>query len=396
MIQSTRFACISVTFLIVFVGISWSTGHDLFSNNTTSPTLYSKMRTPSAALPKVTQRPYGKTADGKSVTEFTCRNSAGNVMKLITYGATMTSLEIPDRNGKRENIILTCPDLEGFEKCQSYFGGSVGRFCNRIAKGKFSINGQPYELAVNNAPNHLHGGIKGFDKVIWDAKPRETADAAGVYFEYVSADGEEGYPGQLKVSVEYLLTNENEMTVEFRATTNKMTVVNLTNHNYWNLGGHNSGTILDHQLKVEADKFLEVDETLIPTGVLADVVGTPLNFQTFRKMGERLDQVGSDPKGYDHCFAIRDYDGSMRLAAVVKDAKSGRGMEIHTTQPGLQFYTGNFLDGGDGSGGYQQYSAFCLETQHYPDSPNQPDFPSTLLTPGDEYVQKTIHRFFGE
>ncbi len=355
--------------------------------------LKTKMRTSTSGQMSVIEQSYGKTFDGKEISEFVCKNSSGSTMRLITYGATMTALELPDRSGKRSNIILTCPNIEAYQKCQSYFGSSVGRFCNRIAGGKFSLNGQAFKLAVNNGPNHLHGGVKGFDKVVWEAEPVLTESSAGAKFKYISPDGDEGYPGQLTVTVQYMLSNENEMSVEFRATTDKPTPVNLTNHNYWNLAGHKSGTILDHRLKVEADKFLEADETLIPTGNLLDVVGTPLDFLTARKMGERFQDLTADPKGYDHCFSIREFDGSLRLAATVTDPASGRIMEIHTTQPGLQFYTGNFLDGSEGSGGYKQYSAFCLETQHYPDSPNHANFPSSTLNPGDEYVQKTVHRF---
>ncbi len=343
---------------------------------------------------EVVQSIYGKTSDGKTVYQFECINSQGNKMTLISYGATMTSLEMPDRNGKTANIILTCSDMEGWENCTSYFGCSVGRVCNRIKEGKFSIAGQKYNLAVNNGPNHLHGGAQGFDKVVWDGEPVVTPDAVGVKFDYLSKDGEEGYPGNLNVSVTYLLTNTNEVSFEFRATTDKVTPVNLTNHNYWNLAGHDSGNHFAQELKIEADKFLVNDATLIPTGELRDVGGSVNDFQTFRKIGERVETVGEEEaKGYDLCYAIRNADGRMRLAATVKDPASGRIMEIETTQPGLQFYTGNWLDSSAGSGGYPQYSGFCLETQHYPDSPNQEGFPTIMLNPDQEYVQKTVHKF---
>lgn len=343
---------------------------------------------------EVIESVYGHTKDGQEVRQFECINDRGNKMTMINYGATMVSLMMPDRNGRRENVILTCPNMDGWEKCTSYFGCSVGRFCNRIKEGKFSIAGQSYELAVNNGPNHLHGGIKGFDKVIWDGEPIARADAAGVRFTYVSKDGEESYPGNLTVTVEYVLTNNDEVIVEFKASTDKVTPVNLTNHNYWNLAGHNSGNHFDQELKIEADQYLVCDSTLIPTGELRDVTGTENDFLGFRKIGERVESIGNEEvKGYDLCYAIRDADGQMRLAATVKDPGSGRVMEIHTTQPGLQFYTGNWLDGSEGSGGYAQYSGYCLETQHYPDSPNQEAFPSTLLEPGDEYIQKTVHKF---
>ena len=343
---------------------------------------------------EVVQTVYGKTKGGQTVCQFECTNSQGNRMTLINYGATMTSLEIPDRNGTKANVLLTCPDIEGWENCTSYFGCTVGRFCNRIKEGKFSIAGQQYELAVNNGPNHLHGGIKGFDKVVWNAEPIATSDAVGVKFTYCSKDGEEGYPGNLNVTAECLLTNSNEVSFEFRATTDKVTPVNITNHNYWNLAGHDSGNHFDQELKVESDKYLVNDATLIPTGELRDVAASENDFQVFRKIGERVESIGEEEaKGYDLCYAIRDANGKMRLAATVKDPKSGRVMEIHTTQPGLQFYTGNWLDESPGSGGYPQYSGYCLETQHFPDSPNQATFPNTLLNPGVEYVQKTVHKF---
>ena len=362
--------------------------------NTHNTSFVSAIFTENLPQMEVLESVYGTTQDGQEVRQFECTNARGNKMTMITYGATMTSLMMPDRNGQRANIILTCPDIAGWEKCTSYFGCSVGRFCNRIKEGKFSIAGQQYTLAVNNGPNHLHGGEKGFDKVIWDAEPIATAEAVGVKFSYQSKDGEEGYPGNLNVTVEYLLTNNDEVSFEFRATTDKVTPVNLTNHNYWNLAGHQSGNHFKQELKIESDKYLVNDATLIPTGEMRDVAGTENDFLSFRKIGERVESIGDEEvKGYDLCYAIRDADGTMRLAATVKDPVSGRVMEIHTTQPGLQFYTGNWLDGSEGSGGYAQYSAYCLETQHYPDSPNQESFPSTLLNPGDEYVQKTVHKF---
>ncbi len=349
--------------------------------------------TPSESM-SVEKREYGVTSQGENVTMFVCQNSQGNTMSMIDYGATMVSLEFPDREGKRDNIILTCPDMAGWEKCQTYFGCVAGRFCNRIAKGKFSINGTMYQLAVNNGENHLHGGIRGFDKVMWVGEPLVTNDAVGVRFKLQSPDGDEGYPGNINVVAEFLLTNTNELHIEFRAKSDKLTPVNLTNHNYWNLGGHNSGNHFGHELMVEADKYLESDATLIPTGNLLDVVGSPLDFLTFRKMGERIELIGDDAiKGYDHCYAVRNFDGTMRPVATVRDPKSGRVMEILSTQPGLQFYTGNFLDGSEGGAAYPQYSGFCLETQHFPDSPNHSDFPSTLLEPGDDFVEKTIHKF---
>ena len=336
---------------------------------------------------------YGKLADDREVDLYTCTNANGLVVKLITYGAIVTSVEVPDRDGKLDNITLGFDALDGYLPRHPYFGATVGRYCNRIAKGKFKLGDQEYTLATNNDPNHLHGGENGFDRVLWEAEPVQTESAVGVKFHYVSKDGEEGYPGNLDVTVVYTLTNENELSVEFTATTDQPTPVNLTNHNYWNLSGAGSGAILDHELEIAADQFLAVDETLIPTGELVDVKGGFLDFTKPQKMGARIQESKLEPLGYDHCFALRSQDGSMAFAARVTDAASGRVMEIQTTQPGLQFYSGNFLDGSEGGGGNKQHEAFCLETQHYPDSPNQPGFPTTILKPGETYQQKTVHKF---
>jgi len=337
---------------------------------------------------------FGKTADGKSVTRFRCKNRNGLSFTMIDYGATMIAVETPDKNGKFSNIILKCDSVDGYEKCQSYFGCTVGRFCNRIAKGRFSIDGQEFSLATNNDPNHLHGGDKGFNRAIWKAEKILTADEIGIRFKHKSPDGDENYPGNLDVIVEYILTNNDELVVRFEASTDKATHCNLTNHNYWNLGGEDSGTILEHQLKVNADKFLAVDETLIPTGKMSDVDGTELNFTQFKSVGKDIDPLRpSAAKGYDHCFVLKDYDASLKPACVLKDPKSGRVMEIQTDQPGLQFYSGNFLDATETSGGYKQHSALCLETQKFPDTPNQKDFPTTLLKTGETYKHTTIHKF---
>ena len=336
---------------------------------------------------------YGKLADDREVDLYTCTNANGLVVKLITYGAIVTSVEVPDRDGKLDNITLGFDALDGYLPRHPYFGATVGRYCNRIAKGKFKLGDQEYTLATNNDPNHLHGGENGFDRVLWEAEPVQTESAVGVKFHYVSKDGEEGNPGNLDVTVVYTLTNENELSVEFTATTDQPTPVNLTNHNYWNLSGAGSGAILDHELEIAADQFLAVDETLIPTGELVDVKGGFLDFTKPQKMGARIQESKLEPLGYDHCFALRSQDGSMAFAARVTDAASGRVMEIQTTQPGLQFYSGNFLDGSEGGGGNKQHEAFCLETQHYPDSPNQPGFPTTILKPGETYQQKTVHKF---
>ncbi len=338
-------------------------------------------------------KPFGLTKDHQPVTQFRCTNENGYVLELIDYGATVTSLQMPDRSGKLANITLGCEDMNGYEACTSYFGSSVGRFCNRIAAGKFSIDGKEFTLATNNAPNHLHGGIVGFDKQMWESEILKSDDSIGVRFSLVSKDGDEGYPGTLKVTVDYVLTNDDELVVDFRATTDKKTHVNLTNHNYWNLGGQSSGPITDHVVKLESDKYLPVDETAVPTGELLPVAETPFDFSEWQRIGEQIDEVGSEPKGYDHCYALRNQTGELSLAATVREPKSGRTMEIFTTQPGIQFYTGNFLDGQPGSGGFNRHHAFCLETQHFPDAPNQKEFGSTLLSPGETYHQKTVHKF---
>ncbi len=353
----------------------------------------SSQATQESATMKIEKRPFGQTKEGVQVDLYTCTNAKGSVLKMTNFGATTVALKVPDRDGKLTNITLGFESLDGYLGDHPYFGATVGRYCNRIALGRFTLDGHEYTLATNNDANHLHGGDVGFNKVVWKAEPVMTDSAVGLRFRYLSPDGEEGYPGNLSVTAVYLLTNDDQLLVEFTATTDKATPVNLTNHNYWNLAGAGSGTIRDHVLEIPADRYLPVDEGLIPTGELAEVADTPLDFTQPEKIGARLDQIQADPVGYDHCYVLRGEIGQMKLAARVKDPQTGRVMEIHTTQPGLQFYSGNFLDGSDANGGYQQYEGFCLETQHFPDSPNQPDFPCTILRPGDTYHHITIHRF---
>ncbi len=340
--------------------------------------------------------PFGKTAAGKEVLLYTVNNSKGFAIQVTNYGATMTSLKIPDRRGILANVILTCPDVTAYEKCKSYFGCIAGRYCNRIAKGKFALNGKEYSLAVNNGPNHLHGGKVGFDKVVWKAETFSDHRGGGVRFTYKSPDGEEGYPGNVTAVAEYRLPsdNENELTIDLYAETDADTHVNLTNHNYWNLSGAGTGTILKHQLKVDADKYLPVDETAIPTGELKAVVDTPFDFREFVDVGKRIESLlGTAAKGYDHCFALKSKGPETAWAATLRDPASGRTMTISTNQPGLQFYSGNFLDGTEGSGGYSQNGALCLETQYFPDTPNRPEFPSSLLKPGQKYHHQTVYKF---
>jgi aldose 1-epimerase len=339
--------------------------------------------------------------DGKPIEVFTLTNGRGIEMQVMSYGAIITSLKVPDRNGRVADVVL------GFDSPQQYldqppppyFGALIGRYGNRIAKGQFTLDGNPYKLATNNSPNHLHGGNRGFDKVLWNATPNETADASSVMFTRTSPDGEEGYPGNLDVRVTYTLSNTNELTFDYHATTDKSTPVNLTQHSYFNLAGHDSGDILAHQLVINADRYTPVDETLIPTGTLAPVNGTPFDFRRSTAIGERINQ--DDPqlkngKGYDHNWVLNGSGGRLTLAARLTDPKSGRTMEVRTTEPGLQFYSGNFLDGtikGKGGHVYAQRSGLCLETQHFPDSPNQKSFPSTILRPGRNYDSRTVLAF---
>ena len=347
----------------------------------------------SSSRMRINKRNFGKTADRVQASLYTCANARGLVIKLTDYGAIVVSVETPDRDGERANITLGFPRLSGYLQRHPYFGSTVGRYGNRIAGGKFSIDGTAYSLATNNGENHLHGGVVGFDRVLWEAEGIINNDAVGVRFHRHSPAGEEGYPGNLDVTVVYLLTNENELKIDYTATTDAATHVNLTNHNYWNLGGAGSGKILAHQLEIMADQYVPVDAGLIPTGELSPVAGTPLDFTKPTVIGARIQELGGDPVGYDHCYVLRSQDGSLALAARAKDPTSGRVMEVYTDQPGVQLYTSNFLAGADSDGGFNQHDAFCLETQHYPDSPNQPNFPTTLLRPGETYRHTTVHKF---
>lgn len=335
---------------------------------------------------------FGKMSDGAEVDVYTLANPSGMKAKIMTLGATLIDVETPDRNGKFQNITLSLDSLDAYLKGHPFFGSVAGRYANRIAKGRFTLDGKTYTLATNNGPNHLHGGIKGFDKVVWKAKSFNDKRGAGVELTYVSRDGEEGYPATLTSTVVYTLTADNELKMEYTATTDKPTVLNLTNHAYWNLGGAKAGGILDHQVTLFADRYLPVDETLIPLGPLAPVANTPMDFTTPHKIGERIAKVDG---GYDHCYVLNRKGQGLELAARIVEPKSGRTMEISTTQPGIQFYTGNFLDGTLQGGGatYQKNHGFCLETQHYPDSPNRPEYPTTVLRPGETYHQTTVHKF---
>lgn len=342
---------------------------------------------------------FGKTGDGQAVDIYTLKNRRGAEARITTYGGTVVSLTMPDRAGKFDDVVLGFDDLAGFEKTTTYMGALIGRYANRIAKGRFTLDGKEYTLATNNGENHLHGGVRGFDKVVWTARPLAARGGQALELTYVSKDGEEGYPGNLTVRAVYTLTDANELKIEYYATTDKATVVNLTNHNYYNLAGQGNGDILGHLLTVNASRFTPTDAGAIPTGELRPVRGTPFDFTRPTAIGARINQDEEQlklGKGYDHNFVVDGRAGTLRLAGRVTEPTTGRAMEVWTTEPGMQLYTGNYLDGSDiGKGGkpYRQRYGFCLETQHYPDSPNRPGFPSTVLRKGARFRSTTVYKF---
>lgn len=342
---------------------------------------------------------FGTTPDGEVVEVFTLRNPNGVEVHAITYGGIITSLKTPDRNGEPGDIVLGFDALAPYVEGSPYFGSIIGRYGNRIAGGRFTLDGETYELATNDGPNHLHGGDRGFDKVVWAAEPLRNDTAVGVVFTYRSPDGEEGYPGTLDVRVTYSLTDSDRLVFDYLATTDRPTPVNLTQHSYFNLAGAGSGDVLSHELMVAASSFTPVDSTLIPTGEIRPVDGTPFDFRTPTAIGARIDaddaQIRRGP-GYDHNFVLDRTGDGLELAARVTEPTSGRTMAVYTTEPALQFYSGNFLDGtitGKEGKVYGHRSGFCLETQHFPDSPNRPSFPSTILRPGGEYRSRTVLEF---
>lgn len=344
----------------------------------------------------VSKSAFGKLPDGEQVDLYTLTNAQGVTVKIMTYGGIITSLTAPDRRGQPGEIQLGFDTLDEYLKGHPYFGALCGRVANRIAGGRFTIDGQKYQLATNNGPNHLHGGQRGFDKKLWKAKPIEAENRVGVELSCVSPDGEEGYPGTLSTTVVYSLDNDNRLTIDYTARSDKPTPINLTNHTYWNLADGGQSDVLSQRLTLYADRYLPVDETMIPTGEIKPVRGTPMDFTRETALGERIEQVGGDPGGYDHCYVLNKQPGeTLSLAARLVDPGSGRVMEVLTTEPAIQLYTGNFLDGTLKSRGaaFGQRHAVCLETQHYPDSINQPRFPSTLLKPGQTYRQTTVYRF---
>ena len=343
---------------------------------------------------------FGETPEKEKVALYTLKNTNGIEINIMTYGGIITSLKTPNKDGVSEDIVLGYNSLDQYIKSSPYFGAIIGRYGNRIAKGKFAIDGTTYTLATNDGENHLHGGLKGFDKVVWNASEETDDDSVSLILSYLSKDMEEGYPGNLEVTVTYTLKNDNTLAIAYKATTDKTTVVNLTQHSYFNLSGDFSKSILDQEVEINADTYIPVNQTLIPTGELANVEGTPFDFRTMKTIGKDIEVANDQLKkglGFDHCWVLNDQNTGMRYAAKAYDPISGRVLEVTTDEPGIQFYSGNFLDGtltSKNGGTYAHRSGFCLETQHYPDSPNQKDFPSTILEPRKVYNSKTSFKFY--
>lgn len=380
-VRSSRRPLAVLAVMLVWVAAAWAAGEQ-------SKQMEAKGR--------VVREPFGKTPEGEPVHIFTLTNKTGMEVRAINYGGIITHLRVPDRRGTLADVVLGFDTLEPYVKGHPFFGAIVGRYGNRIGRAQFTLNGQTYRLAANDGPNHLHGGIRGFDKMVWTAEPL----ANGVAFTRTSPDGEEGYPGTLTIRVAYTLTDGNMLTVEYQATTDKATPINLTQHSYFNLAGHDAGDVLGHEVWIGADRFTPVDSTLIPTGELASVQGTPFDFRKPTAIGARIDQPSEQIKfgrGYDHNWVLNRQPGdTLQRAARVIEPRSGRTLDVSTTEPGVQFYTGNFLDGtvtGKGGAIYRHRGGFCLETQHFPDSPNKPQFPSTILEPGGTYRTRTAFTF---
>ncbi len=347
----------------------------------------------------ISKEAYGVTSDSIAVDKYIMKNEKGMEISVITYGGIITSWTAPDRNNNYKDIVLGYNTLEEYEKETPFFGALIGRYGNRIAKGKFSLDGTEYTLATNNDTNHLHGGDKGFDKVVWNASETKTDSTASLVLTYLSKDMEEGYPGNLETKVTYTLTNDNELQIVYEATTDKKTIVNLTQHSYFNLTGNFSKTILDHEITIDADKLVPVDATLIPTGELTDVTNTPFDFRKAKTIGQDINTENEQLErglGYDHCWVLNNQNKGVRLVASAYEKESGRQLDVYSDEPGIQLYTGNFLDGtlpNKQGGTYAHRTGFCLETQHYPDSPNQENFPTTVLNPGEKYISKTSFKF---
>jgi len=345
---------------------------------------------------KIENEHFGQ-AGGEDVDLYTLQNDRGMLVRIITYGGIITHLQVPDREGHPRDVVLGFDELTSYLRGHPYFGTITGRYAGRIAGGRFDLDGHTYELARNDGDNHLHGGLRGFDKVVWEAATRKDPTHVSLILSYLSPHMEEGYPGNLKVRVIYTLMEDNVLEITYEAETDRPTVLNLTNHSYFNLAG--AGNIRDHVLQLNADHYTPSDATLIPTGEILPVAGTPMDFTRPAPIGARFDQLTGDPRGYDHNYVINRSAEGLALAARVRDPASGRVMEVRTTEPGVQLYTGNFLDGsltGKGGRRYERHAGFCLETQHYPDAPHHPNFPSIVLRPGATYRQTTVHRFLAE
>jgi aldose 1-epimerase len=357
----------------------------------------------SAATPigkaAVTRALFGQLPDGSAVDVFTLTSASGMEVRTIPYGAIIVSIKVPDRNRRFEDVVLGFDKLDDYVTRRTFFGAVVGRYGNRIANGRFTLDGKAYQLATNNGPNHLHGGVKGFDKLLWNAESFDRDGNSGVVYTLTSPDGDEGYPGTLKVRITYTLTTASELSVEYDATTDQPTPINLTQHSFFNLAGEGGGDILGHRLTIEADRFTPVDKTLIPTGELAPVAGTPFDFRQATPIGARIaadhEQLRNGT-GYDHNWVLNRTQAGLVPAAHLEDPASGRTLDVSTTEPGMQFYSGNFLDGtvtGKSGHVYKQRDGLCLETQHFPDSPNHSNFPSPILRPGERYQSKTVFAF---
>ncbi len=348
-----------------------------------------------SARATISRAPFGKLPDGTAVDIYTLTNAHGVKAKIMTYGGILTELHVPDRNGKMGDVVLGFDNLDQYVAGDPYFGALVGRVANRVAKGRFALDGKTYKLAVNNGPNSLHGGIKGFDKRVWKATPMTAGNGSALQLTLLSKDGDEGYPGNLSVTVVYTLLNDNALVIDYHATTDKATPVNLTNHTYFNLTGMND--VLTYIVQINADRYTPTDDTLIPTGEIKSVKDTPLDFTTPHKIGDKLFDLTGDPRGYDHNFVLNADVRKGAPAVIVEDPASGRVLKMYTTEPGVQLYTGNFLDStlsGKNSMVYDIHTAFCLEAQHYPDSINHPQFPTTVLRPGQTYHQRTVYAFY--
>jgi len=380
-----------IVLLLAAVACKPKTDAETSTTTTTSDTI--------KTMASITKANFGKLPDGQEITLYTVTNKNGVEMKVMNYGAIITSLKTPDKNGVLEDIVLGYDSLAGYLKESPFFGAVVGRYGNRIAKGKFTLEGKEYTLAINNGVNALHGCVKGFDKVVWTIEEVTSAEGPALKLSYLSKDMEEGYPGNLKAEVIYTLTDNNELRLDYTATTDKTTVINLTQHSYFNLTGNAKRDILEHEIMINSDEIVPVDKTLIPTGKLRKVANTPFDFTTAQPIGKGINDKDEQivlGGGYDHCFVLRDASDSLKLAAVLTEPVSGRKVEVYTTEPGIQFYSGNFLTGSiTGKGGvvYARRFGLCLETEHFPDSPNQKQFPSVVLKPGETYKTSTVYKF---